>query len=75
MKNVFFHIITTINHWIHVIWIKVLKHTNVQLLFMKTKSQMLKYVMNFVPSNVKGTSPIIAMESAFLSTNRAMKIV
>ncbi len=54
---------------------KIVYATNVQLLFMKTKSQMLKNAMNFVPSNVKGTSPIIAMESAFLSTNRAMKIV
>jgi hypothetical protein len=74
-KNVFFLIIISINHWRCVILTKIVYATNVQLLFMKTKSQILKNAMNFVQSNVNGMSPIIAMESAFLPTNRATKIV
>ncbi len=65
----------TINHWTHVIWTQLIKATNAQLLLMKMTRQSLKNATNFAQSNVKGTSPIIAMESAFLSTNRAMENV
>ncbi len=74
----FFHLIMTIDHWIHAIWpqiIDITNPTNAQLLLMKMTSQSLKNATNSVQWNVKGTSPIIAMESAFLSINRAMKIV
>jgi hypothetical protein len=73
MKNVFFHLLMAIDHWMHAIWTQLIKATNAQLLFMKTESQILKTATNFAQSNVKGTSPTIAMESAFLSTNRAME--
>jgi hypothetical protein len=72
----FFHLIMTIDHWIHVIWTQLIKDINAQLLLKEVTSQsFVKNATNFAQSNVKGTSPIIAMESAFLSTNRAMENV
>jgi hypothetical protein len=65
----------TNDHWIHAIWTQLMKAIIAQLLLMKADTQNLKNATNFAQSNVKGTSPIIAMESAFLSTNRALKIV
>ncbi len=71
----FFHLIMTIDHWIHAIWTQLIKAIIAQLLLMKMTSQSLMNATNFAQSNVKGTSHIIAMESAFLSTNRAMENV
>ncbi len=73
-----FHLITLTIRSTPVFWIKGIKkdyNTVAQLRSMIAKSKTLKAAINYVQSNVKGTKPTTATESAFLSADHAMEIV